>query len=220
MCLIHEQSVNAQFLKGHNIVLLFIRLKLFQSGFQTALGSFQLLDGESFGAAHFEFRNSRGNFINLFFQQRFLPRSADGDFLKLRVADNDRVIITGSDPGAELFPVSRFKVFLLCDQNIGRGIQPQELRRPLLRKVIGDNEQRFPAQPQPFGLHGSPHHFKRLARTNLVCQQRVPAVKYMGDGIPLMLPQGNLRVHTRKDNVTAVIFPWPDAVHVPVVLLH
>lgn len=37
-------------------------------------------------------------------------------------------------------------------------------------------------------------------------QQRVPAVKHMGDGIPLMLPQGNFRVHACKDNVAAVIY--------------
>lgn len=156
MCLVYKQSVNVQFLKGHNVVLLFIRLEFLKPGFQTTLSSFQLLDGESFGTAQFEFRNTRGNFLNLFFQQRFLPRSADGDFLKLRVANNDRVIITGGNPGAEFLPVPRFKILLLRDQNVGRGIQPQELRCPLLRKVIGDNKQRLSHSPSRLASMAAP----------------------------------------------------------------
>ena len=136
------------------------------------------------------------------------------------MADNHRIIISGGDSSAKLLPVSGFKVFLLCDQNVSRGVEPQKLRGPLFRKVIGNNKQGFPAKPQPFGLHGSPHHFKRLARTYFMCQQRISAVKHMSNGIALMLPQADLRVHACKDNVAAVIFPWPDAVHFPVVLLH
>ena len=48
MCLVHKQPVNAQLLESHDIVFFIICLKLFKPGFQAALGSLQLLDGEPF----------------------------------------------------------------------------------------------------------------------------------------------------------------------------
>ena len=43
-------------------------------------------------------------------------------------------------------------------------------------------------------------------------QQRIPAVHDMGDGIYLMGPQGDLWVHARKADMTAVILTGPDGV--------
>ncbi len=187
--LVHEQPVNAQLFKGHHIVLAVVRLQLFQPRLQRLLRAFQLLDGEPFAAAGLHLRDALGDFLNLIFQQPLLPFLADGDFLKLAVADNDRIIIPGGDSGAKLLPVVLFKVLFGCHQNVGGGVEPQKLRGPLFGQVIGHNKEGFPAQPQPLGLHGGPHHFKGLARTHLMGQQRISAVKHMGDGIALMLPQ-------------------------------
>ena len=43
-------------------------------------------------------------------------------------------------------------------------------------------------------------------------QQRVAAVDHMGDGVHLMLPQGDLRVHPHKAEMAAVVLPWADGV--------
>lgn len=37
----------------------------------------------------------------------------DGDFFKLGVADDDRVIVPGSDTRTEFLAVARFKIFFL-----------------------------------------------------------------------------------------------------------
>src|SRR5699024_12190815 len=57
---------------------------------------------------------------------------SNGDALKLRVADDDGIVVAGGDPGAELLAVLRFKILFRGGENIGGRIQPQELRRPLL----------------------------------------------------------------------------------------
>lgn len=45
-----------------------------------------------------------------------------------------------------------------------------------------------------------------------MCQQCITAIEHMGDGVHLMLPQADLRVHSHKANVTAVIFPRTDGI--------
>lgn len=43
-------------------------------------------------------------------------------------------------------------------------------------------------------------------------QQRVAAVQYMGDGVHLMLPQGDLRVHPHKAEMAAIVLPRTDGI--------
>ena len=94
--------------------------------FQAALGSFHLLYGETLSPVGFQFPNACGDFFNLVLQQRLLPFLADGDFFKLAVSDDNRIIIAGGNSGAEFLPVFGFKVLLLRNKNIGGGIQPQK----------------------------------------------------------------------------------------------
>ena len=47
---------------------------------------------------------------------------ADWDTLKLGMTDDNRIIVSHSDSGTELFPVRRFKIFLGCYQDIGSRI--------------------------------------------------------------------------------------------------
>ena len=51
-------------------------------------------------------------------------------------------------------------------------------------------------------------------------QQRVAAVQHMGDGVFLMLSQGDGRVHAAKDDMAAVILAGPGTVHFFIVLAH
>ena len=84
--------------------------------------------------------------------------------------------------------------------------------------MVRHHKNRFLAQSQPLALHGGGNHFKGFARTNLVGKQCVAAVKDMGNGVALVFPEGDFRVHARKDDVTAIVLPWADAVHFLVVL--
>ena len=76
------------------------------------------------------------------------------------------------------------------------------------------------AQSQPLCLHRGGDHFKGLARTYLVCQQRVTAIEDMGDSPQLVIPQGNGRVHAAKGDVGPVVFTGPGGVHFLIVLAH
>ena len=51
-------------------------------------------------------------------------------------------------------------------------------------------------------------------------KERVAAVEVVGDGVELMLPQGDLRIHARKDQVSAVIFPGTGGIEALIVELH
>ena len=220
MGLVHEQPVHAQLLKGHHIVLAAFRLQLFQPRLQRFFRAFQLLDREPLAAAGLHLRDALGDFPNLLMQQPLLAFLADGDFFKLRVAHNDGIIVAGGDAGTKLLAVVLFKVLFGCHQDIGGRVQTQELRSPLFGQVVWHHKEGFLAQPQALGLHCGPHHFKGLARAHLVGQQRVSAVQHMGDGIFLMLPQGDGRVHAAENNVAAVILAGAGGVHFLVVLAH
>ena len=60
--------------------------------------------------------------VNLLPQHGFLPLIRDWDTLKLGMTDDNRIIVSHSDSGTELFPVRRFKIFLGCHQDIGSRI--------------------------------------------------------------------------------------------------
>ena len=84
------------------------------------------------------------------------------------------------------------------------GLEP--FRRPLFREMVWHHHKRLGAKPQPFHLHGGGHHFKGFARAYLVSQQGIPAVHNMGDGIDLVGPQRNCRVHALETDMLAVVF--------------
>jgi len=117
--LVHKHPVHAQLLKGHNIVLAVFGLQLFQPCLQPPLGPLQLLDGKPFAAAGLYFLDALGDLPDLFLQKTFLALPADGDALKLGVADDDGVIIAGGDPGAELFSVPGLEVLFGGHKDVG-----------------------------------------------------------------------------------------------------
>ena len=78
--------------------------------------------------------------------------------------------------------------------------------------MIRDYEQRLIAKSESFGLHSSRHHFKGLARTDCVCQQRIAAVQNVCNRIFLMFTEFDFRVHTVKNNVASVVLTGSYAV--------
>ena len=134
------------------------------------------------------------------------------------MTDDDGIVVAGGYTGAELLPVGGFKILLVGHQQFGAGIEMQKLLRPLEGQVIGHYKERFLAQAQPFGLHSRGCHFKGLAGTDLVGQQGVAAVEHMGNGVLLVFPQANFRVHAHEMNVAAVVFTGPGGVEQLVVL--
>ena len=207
MALVHEQAVNAQLLKGDYIVLLVRSQQLVQPCFQGFPGLFHLLDGKVFAPAVLELCDSVLNLFNLLPQKAFLPFRRNRNLFKLAVADDHGIVIPGGDPGTELLPVLLFKVLSACHQNLGAGIEPQKLTGPLQRQVIRYYEQALMAQAEPLAFHGCRRHFKGFPGTDFVRQQRVAAVKHMGNRVALMLPQPDIRVHADKMNVLPVILP-------------
>ncbi|MPM83214.1 hypothetical protein SDC9_130277 [bioreactor metagenome] len=122
MRFIHEQTVHAELLKGHDIILAGVVIEPLQPGFQPLFRALQLLDGKLLRAAVFEFFQPVFNFPNLFLNQPFLPFQRDGDFFKLRVSHDDRVVVAGGNPGAELFAVAFLEILSGGDKNIGRRV--------------------------------------------------------------------------------------------------
>ena len=86
--------------------------------------------------------------------------------------------------------------------------------------MVRHHKEGFLAQPKPLGLHRGRHHLKGFARAHLMGQQRVAAVQDMGDGVLLVLPQGDGRVHAAEGDVAAIIFAGTGRVHFLVVLAH
>ena len=149
-----------------------------------------------------------------------LPLKGQWNALKLTMPNDDSIIIAGGDAGAEFFAVGGFKVLAPCHQKFGVRVEVQKLACPLLRQMVGHDKKAFLAQSQPFCFHSRRCHFVGLARTNFVCKQRIAAIKHMSDGVALVLPEGDLRVHTDKMDVGAIILTGAGGVEQLVILLH
>ena len=145
MAFIYEKPVHAKFLKGHNIVLFRLVVELVELLLNGLFRAFQLLDREIISSVSFQVSNAVGDFFKLLFKDGSLPFNAHRDFLKLRMPDDDSIVIPGSNSTAEPFAVFGFKVLFRSHQNICGRIELQELRRPLFGEVVRDYEQRFTA---------------------------------------------------------------------------
>ena len=145
MCLVHKQSINTQFFKGNKVIFSALVVQLIQLCLHCFLRAFQLLDRETISVLFFQFTDTVHNFIVLLLQNITLSCYGHRDLFKLAVANNNGIKIAGCNSAAEAFAVLFFKVFFRCHQNIGRRIQLQILRRPLLRQVIRYNNHRFSA---------------------------------------------------------------------------
>ena len=85
--------------------------------------------------------------------------------------------------------------------------------------MVRHHKEGFLTQTQPLGFHRRRHHLERLPCPHYVCKQGVAAIEDVGDGVHLMLPQGDLRIHAGKVDVAAIIFTGPVAVEQNIVRL-
>ena len=217
---VHKKPVNAQLLEGDHIILALIRAQFFQLCFQRFPGLFHLLDGEILACVDFQLIDGGKRFINLLLNDTLLPLKGQRNTLKLAMPDDDGVVVAGGDAGAEFFAVGSFKVLAPCHQEFGVRIEVQKLRCPLLRQMVGHHKKTFLAQSQPFCFHSGCRHFVGFACANFVCKQRITAIKHMSNGVALVFPESDLRVHADEMDVGAIVFTGAGGVKQLVVLLH
>ena len=153
-------------------------------------------------------------------QHPLLPLFGDRDTLKLRVADDNSVIVAGGDTGAELLAVSRLEVLFGNGEDIGRGVQTQKLRRPLFNQVIGHHKHGLVAKAEAFALHRRRDHLESLARADLVRKKRIPTIQNVSNSVQLMLTKLYLRIHTGECNMLSVVFARTGGVEKLVILLN
>ena len=219
MALVDEQTVNAQFLKCDHIILPALVVQLVQLILQALAGLFHLLDGEVLRLVCLRLSDAQDDLIHLLLQNSPLPLDTDGYLLELTVPDDDGIVVAGSDAPAELLAIFCLKILFRGHQHIGGRIELQELAGPLLGQMVRHHKEGFLAQAQPLGFHRRRHHLERLPCPHYVCKQGVAAIEDVGDGVHLMLPQGDLRIHAGKVDVAAVVFTGSVAVEQNVVRL-
>jgi len=207
-------------LKGNYIVLALIGAQFFQLGFQRFPGLFHLLDREILACMGFQFVDGGKGLVDLLLNNALLPLKGQRNALKLRMANDDGIIVPGGDASTEFFAIGSFKVLAPCYQKFCVRVEVQKLACPLFRQMVGHHKKAFLAQSQPFGFHGGCRHFVGFARANFVCKQRITAIKHMSDGVALVLPEGDLRVHADKMDVASVILTGAGRVEQLVILLH
>ena len=78
-----------------------------------------LLDGELLVPLPLQFFDAGLNVRDLLLQQALLPFLADRDFLKLRMADDDRIIVSRRYAAAKLLAGFRLKVFSRGHKDVG-----------------------------------------------------------------------------------------------------
>lgn len=184
---------------------------------QLLFHALHLLDGKILGALGLQCSGLCHYIVDLLLQVHFLPFIGKRYLFKLTVPDHDNVKVAGSNAGAELFAVCLFKIRFARYQNFRVGVEQQRLGRHLLGQMVGHYDQRFIAKTQALFLHGAGDHLERLASAHLVCQQYVVAVQHVGNGVALVWPQRNFRIHAGKAQIAAVILPRADAVEFAVV---
>ena len=133
MALINENAVNTQLLKSDNIVFPALVVELVQLHLQALPGLFHLLDGEVFCFICLGLLDAPHDLLHLLLQNGPLALHAHGDLLKLRMADDDCIVVAGGDPAAEFLAVLGFKILFGGNEDIGGGIELQKLAGPLLR---------------------------------------------------------------------------------------
>ena len=173
-------------LESDHVIFTALVVELGQPCLQRFPGTLHLLDRVAFRLLRLGLFDSFQDFLNLALQNSLLALHAHGDFLKLRVPDNDSVIVPGGNAAAKFLPVLGFKVFFRSNQDIGAGIELEPLRRPLLGDVVRHYDQRLGAKAQALHLHGSGHHLVGFPSPYLVGQQGVSAVQNVRNGIDLM----------------------------------
>ena len=122
VCLVNENTVNAELFKGHDIILPGLVVQLVEPLLDRLLCALQLLDGEVVASISFELCYAFQHLIELLLQNSSLSLNGHWDLLELAVPDNHRVIVAGCDSAAKLLSVLGLEVFLRCHEDVRRGV--------------------------------------------------------------------------------------------------
>ena len=163
MRLVYIEPVDAQLLKGDDIILSLICHELVQPGLQGLLRFLHLFDGEVLAPAVFDLPDRLLDLFDLPVQHAFLSFCGDRDLLELGVAYYDGIVIAGGYPGTELLAVRCLEVLAGCDEDVGAGVEAEEFICPLERQMVGHDEHAFLAEPEALALHGRGSHLEGLA---------------------------------------------------------
>ena len=173
--------------------------------FQRFLCFFHLLDRKTAAVLTPGIGQSQRNVVDLTLYNGFLPFRGERHSLKLRMTDHDGIVITGCNAGAELLSIAGFKILLRCHQHIRIGIEPQEIRAPLLREVIRYHIEILLRQTQPAAFHAGSNHLEGLACAHAMRQQRIVAVQNVRYRIFLVRHQGDFRGHALEADMPAIV---------------
>ena len=121
MTLVHKKPVNAQLFKGNYIVFTLIGAQFFQLGFQRFPSLFHLLDGEILTCIGFQLVDGGKRFINLLLNDTLLPLKRKWDSFKLRMTDDNGIVIAGGDAGAEFLRLAVSKSLRRATNNLALG---------------------------------------------------------------------------------------------------
>ena len=207
MALVYKQAVNTKLLKCDYIILAALVVQLLEFCLQGFLRFLHLLDRETLAIVLcLCFCNRKGDVLNLPLDHGFLPFRGKRNPLKLRMPDNDSIIIARGNPGTELLSVGWLEILFRCHQHIGIRIQPQEVCTPLFRQMVRHNIKILLRQTQTAAFHAGSDHLEGLASTHTMRQQRIIAIQDMRHCIFLVRHQADFRGHAHELDVTAIVF--------------
>ena len=109
--------------KGDDIILAVSRLQFLQAQLQAFPRFLELFYGKVLTVLLFGLCNGILNLVHLLLNQAFLTFFRQRDFFKLAVSDDDSIVVTSGNAGAEFLSVRRFKILLAGDEELGIGIQ-------------------------------------------------------------------------------------------------
>ena len=96
------------------------------------------------------------------------------------------------------------EVLLAGDEQPGIGVELHELAAELLQQVIGHDVQRLLDEPRLLHLHAGGGHGEGLAGADGMGQERIAAAHDAPDGVFLVRPQRDVRIHAGKVEVGAI----------------
>ena len=212
--------IDTQFLKGQDIILFLCVHQSFQLGLQLSLFGFQSFYREREVAillcrnyAGFEVFNSFFNVFLLIFRRK-------RDHLKLRMTEDNSIVITGCNTRTERFPVLRTEIFFGRNKDIRAGIKLLKFCTPLLGQRLRHNDHRLVCQTEPPQLHCRCCYCPRFACTYAMCKQGIAAIQNASYGIALVIMQLDFGIDTGECKVTAVKLSRLHGIEMLVVVSH
>ena len=212
--LVDEQVVDAGGLEGDAGVLDRIQLGL-EPFLGAQQGALQALDGQP--VALLGGLDEVAHPLELGVEVGVLGLGAHRDALERRTGHDDRVPVAGGAARDELAAPAGLEVFALGDQDLGLGVELEELAAELLEHVVGHDDGGLAGQVQPTQFHRAHGHLGRLARADLVEQADGGLVDDAGDGRDLM--RAGLEAHGQagQGQLGVVVGAEHDVVEQPVV---